>query len=86
MHNGYSYALFLDTQILSMHECACINRTSNYMRMLKYKRFYRTKLRAQFTLLNYARMVGVILTENYVKKIRFSRQNYGVEFCSIIMG
>jgi hypothetical protein len=47
--------------------------------------FYTSKLRAQFTLLNYARITGVILAENYVKKMRFTQQHYAVELCSIIM-
>jgi hypothetical protein len=55
------------------------------MRILKYKLFYMSKLRAQFTLLNYARIAGVMFTENHVKKMRFTRQNYVVELCSTIM-
>jgi hypothetical protein len=55
------------------------------MRILKYKVFfYTSKLRAQFTLLNYARIAGIIFTENYVKKILFTPQNYAVEFCNVI--
>jgi hypothetical protein len=49
------------------------------------KYFYTSKLRAQFTLLNYARIAGVIVTENYVNKIIFTPQNYAVEFCDVIM-
>jgi hypothetical protein len=52
---------------------------------LSIKYFYTSKLRAQFTLLNYTRIAGVIFTENYVKKIKFTRQNYAVELCSVIM-
>jgi hypothetical protein len=55
------------------------------MRILKYKVFYTSKLRAQFTLLNYARIAGVIFTENYVKKNIFTPHNYAVEFCNVIM-
>jgi hypothetical protein len=47
--------------------------------------FYTSKLRAQFTLLSYARIAGVIFTENHVKKNIFTPQNYAVEFCDVIM-
>jgi hypothetical protein len=49
------------------------------------KYFYTSKLRGQFTLLNYARIAGIIFTKNYVKKIIFTQQNYVVEFCNVIM-
>jgi hypothetical protein len=52
---------------------------------LSIKYFYTSKLSTQFTLLNYARIAGVIFTENYVKKIIFTPQNYAVEFCDVIM-
>jgi hypothetical protein len=52
---------------------------------LSIKYFYTRKLRAQFTLLNYARIPGVIFTENYVKKIKFTQQNYAVKLCNVIM-
>jgi hypothetical protein len=52
---------------------------------LSIKYFYTSKLLAQFTLLNYARIAGVIFTENYVKKNIFTPQNYVVEFCNVIM-
>jgi hypothetical protein len=86
MHNGYSYALFLrhvNPQYAQMcvhkiiRQITCVYLSINY--------FYTSKLQAQFTLLNYAHIAGVIFTENYVKKMIFTRQNYGVEFCSIIM-
>jgi hypothetical protein len=31
-------------------------------------------------------IAGIIFTDNYVKKIRFTLRNYGVEFCTIIIG
>jgi hypothetical protein len=58
----------------SIHQITCVYLSINY--------FYTSKLRAQFTLLNYyARIAGVIFTENYVKKIIFTPQNYAVELC-----
>jgi hypothetical protein len=51
--------------------------------IIKY--FYTSKLRAQFTLLNYAPIAGVIFTENYVKKNIFTTQNYAVKLCNVIM-
>jgi hypothetical protein len=45
---------------------------------LSIKYVYMRKLHVQFTLLNYARIAGVIFTENYVNKIKFTQQNYAV--------
>jgi hypothetical protein len=61
----------------SIRQIACV--------YLSIKYFYTSKLRAQFTLLIYARIAGVIFTKNYVKKKIFTRQNYAVEFCNVIM-
>ena len=48
--------------------------------------FYTSNLRLKFTPSNYARIAGVIFTDNYVKKIRFTPTNYEVEFYGIIRG
>jgi hypothetical protein len=61
----------------SIRQITCVHLSINY--------FYTSRLRAQFMLLNYARIVGVIFTENYVKKVKFTGQNYAVEFYNVIM-
>jgi hypothetical protein len=47
---------------------------------------YMKNLRLKFTPSNYARIVGVIVLENYVKKTRIILRNYVVEFRRKIMG
>jgi hypothetical protein len=53
------------------HARMCVHKSIRQITCvyLSIKYFYTSKLRAQFTLLNYARIAGVIFTENYVKKI-----------------
>jgi hypothetical protein len=62
----------------SIRQITCVDLSINY--------FYTSELRAQFTPFDYARIAGVIFTVNSVKKMRFTRQNFGVELCSRIMG